>query len=341
MSTPTAGQVHVNRPLTNISIAYMQSASAFVADQVFPNVPVQKQADKYFRYDRSDFFRNQMQKRAESTESAGSGWKVDSTPTYFCDKYALHKDISDDIRANADAPLNMDRDATEWLSQQAMVNRETTWAANYMAASVWTGVTGAAQDITGVASDSPSTNQVSQWNRSAATPIANVKTYCSTSQGLTGFRPNKLVIGRQVWDALSEHDDLVSRIQYSSSNNNPAVVSKMAAAALMEIDAVLVADGLKATTAENPAFETSMTIARIIGKTALLVYANPRPSLLMPSGGYTFSWTGYLNGQGQMGQVVKSFRMENLSSDRVEIEQAYDQKVVCTDCGVYFASIVA
>jgi hypothetical protein len=33
MPNPTAGDVHVNRPLTNISIAYMQDAAGFVADR--------------------------------------------------------------------------------------------------------------------------------------------------------------------------------------------------------------------------------------------------------------------------------------------------------------------
>ena len=44
MPNPTASDVHVNRPLTNISIAYTQDASTFVADKVFPNIPVAKQS---------------------------------------------------------------------------------------------------------------------------------------------------------------------------------------------------------------------------------------------------------------------------------------------------------
>ena len=60
MPNPTSGDVHVNRPLTNISIAYMQDPKGFVADQIFPNIPVLKQSDRYWRYDRGDFNRNQM-----------------------------------------------------------------------------------------------------------------------------------------------------------------------------------------------------------------------------------------------------------------------------------------
>ena len=65
---PTPGDVHVDSPMTNISIAYLQAASLFVADRVFPNIPVQKQSDLYFKYDRGMFNRDQMPKpRASAT----------------------------------------------------------------------------------------------------------------------------------------------------------------------------------------------------------------------------------------------------------------------------------
>lgn len=342
MPNPTRGDVHVNKPLTNIAIAYMQQASAFVSDRVFPNIPVMKQSDRYIEYDRSDFWRNQFAKRAPGTESAGSGWKIKNTSTYYADVWALHKDVDDQIRSNADAPINMDRDATEWLAQQALIAREINWASKYFVTGVWSGVTGSTgTDITGVAA-SPGSNQVLQWNDASSTPISDVKTQATSIQSLTGMRPNKLVVGRQVWDELSEHPDLIDRIKYSGgvSNTEPAIVSRLAAARLFEVDEVMVADGIQVTSDENSAFETSMTTAFIAGKAALLVYAAPRASLMVPSGGYTFSWTGF-TGAGQQGQRIKRFRMEELESDRIEGQMAYDHKLVCSDCGVYFTSIVA
>lgn len=341
MPNPTASAVHVNRPLTNISIAYMQNAAGFVADRVFPNIPVAKQSDRYFKYDRSDAWRNQMTKRAPSTESAGGGWKLDNTPTYFADVWALHKDIDDQIRANADDPLNMDRDATTWLSQQALISREVTWAAKYFTTGIWSGPTGTAgTDVTGV-SASPDSYEAIHWDDATSTPIEDVRGFSDNIWLLTGMRPNKLVLGRQVWTKLQDHPDLVARIQYTSGNNNPAIVSKQAVAAIVELDEVMVGDGIQVTSAENPSFETSMTTAAITGKNALLVYAAPSASILQPSGGYTFSWTGYLPGQGSMGQVISSFRMQQLKSDRVEAEMAFDHKLVCSDCGVFFSGIVS
>lgn len=341
MPNPVPSDVHVNRPLTNILIAYMQGESGFVADRVFPNIPVQKQSDRYFEYDRADFWRNQFQKRALSAESAGSGWKIKNDSTYFADVWALHKDIDDRVRANQDVPINMDRDATLWLGQQGLISREVEWVSKFFTTSVWTGIDGTNGDVTGVAS-SPTGNQVVQWNDAASTPISDVKGQADNIHSRTGMRPNKLVLGREVWTQLSEHPDLIDRVKYSGGigNNTPAMISRQAAAALFEVDEVLVADGVQVTSDENPSFEASMTAAFIAGKAALLVYAAPNPSLLMPSGGYSFSWNGYL-GAGDMGQRISRMRLDTKKSDRVEGEMAYDQKLVCSDCGVFFTEIVA
>ena len=61
---------------------------------------------------------------------------------------------------------------------------------------------------------------------------------------------------------------------------------------------------------------------------------------MTPSAGYSFSWNGYL-GAGPDGNRVKQFRMENLASDRVELEIAFDMKLVAADLGYFFNGIVA
>ena len=46
MSNPTVGDVHVERPLSNISVAYRNPE--YIFDQIFPTVSVQKKSDVYF-----------------------------------------------------------------------------------------------------------------------------------------------------------------------------------------------------------------------------------------------------------------------------------------------------
>ena len=61
---PSRADVHVDGQLTNLSVAFFQDATNFVADRAFPTVSVQKQTDLYFTWDRGNFNRDEMKLRA-------------------------------------------------------------------------------------------------------------------------------------------------------------------------------------------------------------------------------------------------------------------------------------
>lgn len=335
MPQPTLSDVHVNVPLTNLSLMYAQERSAFVADRVFPIIPVQFKSDVYYKYSRADFNRNLMAKRAPGAESQGAGYRLDNTGSYNCDVWALHKDIPDQVRANSDTVLQPDTEATRFLTNQAMIAREINWANTFFTTSVWT------TQWTGVASG-PSTNQFLQWNDPSSTPIVDVRNVKRTVQ-LTGggFRPNKLVLGRPVFDALCDHPDFIDRLKYGQTAPQPARVTLDAMAALFELDEVLVMDSVQNTAGENPAsFNSDETNAFIGNKAALLVYTPSAPGIQTPGCGYTFAWTGFFGATAQ-GTRIKSFYMPWLESTRVEIDEAYAMSVVSADLGGFFTSAIA
>jgi hypothetical protein len=72
----------------------------------------------------------------------------------------------------------------------------------------------------------------------------------------------------------------------------------------------------------------------------LLLYVPPAPSILTPAAGYTFSWTGYM-GASALGGRIKRFRLEENASDRIEMEMAFDMKVVCADLGSIITNVHA
>ncbi|NLG62466.1 MAG: hypothetical protein GX539_09485, partial [Candidatus Cloacimonetes bacterium] len=265
---PGASDVHVDRPLTNISIAYIQKADGFVADRVFPRVPVSKQSDKYFEYDRGYWMRDEMKQRAPSTESAGMNYGISSDGSYSCDVWALHVDVADQVRSNADSPIAPDREAAELLAQQALLRKEKLFVSNFFGAGIWT------SQLDGVAG-APAAGQFRRWDEAAATPIEDVRAAKRSVQTLTGFRPNKIVLGRAVYDALLDHPDIVGRVDRGQTNGS-AVVMRQNVAALFELDDVLVMDAIENTAAEGAANSFSF----IGGKHALLVYAAPAPSIL-------------------------------------------------------------
>lgn len=335
MAQPTAGDVHVNAPLTNISVAYMQDEGNFVADKVFPNLPVLKQSDRYYVYNRADFNRDEMEERAPGTESAGNGYDLDNTPTYFAPVFAYHKDVDDQIRANSDSVLNPDRDATIFVSQKALIKRERNFATRYFQPGIWqSGAIGV--DVV----NAP--NEFLLWSDAGSTPIEDIRHAKRNVQQLTGFKPNILVLGPTVYDALLDHPDIVDRIKFSSTPQSPAIANKNTLAQLFEVDEILVMESIVNLGAKGSTFQASMASENsqfIGGNNALLAYRTPTPGLMVPTAGYTFSWNGWMGATG-LGSRIKRFRMENLESDRVEIQMAFAQKVIGADLGYFFENAV-
>jgi hypothetical protein len=330
MPNPTPSLLHVDVPLTNISVGYMQDQSLYVADQVFPKVPVQHQSNLYWKYNKSEWRRTEVQKRAPSTESVGAGWRM-SQDSYFAHVYALHKDIDDQLRANADSVFSLNRDATQFVTDQLLLHREIDWVSTYFASGVWD------TDLDGVASG-PGAGEFLQWDQAGSTPIEEITEQKIMMAEQTGFMPNTLVLGAYVEHALQHHADILDRIKYTQRGQ----VTREILASLFGVDRILVPMATKNTgpmMQTVAATESNAVYSFTHGKNALLVYAAPSPSLMQPSGGYTFEWVGYA-GSNERGLRVKNFRMELIASDRIEGEAAYDMKVVSPDVGTLFSAAV-
>jgi hypothetical protein len=315
MPQPTSTDVHVDAILTNMSVAYMQEAYAFVSSRAFPQVSVNKQTDKYFTYSQADFFRDQVQRRADGTQSAGTGYSL-STATYAAEVFALHKDIGDQTRANADAPLDMDMDATRFLTQQMLIRQEVEWAASAFTTGIWD-----TDIVPGVL-----------WDAANSTPIANIETGKNTVLSATGYVPNTVVMSYKVFSALMDNADIIDRIKYTSMES----VSEDLLARLFNVDRVLVMAGTYNTAAEG----ATASYSQIGDKDVLLCYTPASPGLMQPSAGYTMVWNGISSGMGTS-SAISRFRIEERKADRIEIEAAWDTKIVSSALGYFLSNVTS
>jgi hypothetical protein len=322
MPQPTRSDVHVNRPLTNVSIAYIQRAQDFIADKVFPIVPVMKQSDRYFVYTKDWWFRAGATKRAPSTESAGGGFHVDNTPTYYCDVWAWHDDVDDQTRTNCDEPVDLDRDATMFVTQVLLLRREIQFTVKFMATGIWQGY-----KVSGTPTDfQPNVNGKGYWDSSSSNPMQDVDFLKQQVKSQTGFLPNTLTVADDVFFGLRNNAAVLDRIKYTQRG----IVSEELLAALFGVEKFLVASAVQNTAQEGQ----TGAYGFLVLNSFLLCYSNPAPSILQPSAGYIFSWQG-LFGAGAQGNRIKTFRMEQLESDRIEGEMAFDMHQVGLDLGVY------
>jgi len=171
---------------------------------------------------------------------------------------------------------------------------------------------------------------------STSDPITDVETGKATILASTGFLPNTLVLGYDTFRYLKNHPDIIDRAKYVL-NMVDRNLTETNIANLFELDNVYVAKSVKATNVEGETAAYSM----VHGKHALLCYVNPRPSLLAPSAGYTFSWRGVAGGIAGAEIGITRFEIPVLKSERIEGEIAFDGKVVGTDLGYFFNSVVA
>lgn len=315
VSNPTAGDVHVNRPLTNFGQKYLQDADQFVSLRAMPSLPVGMQSDLYWEFAREDFNRDEAQERADGTESAGGSFNVSTSP-YFARVYAFHKDITDRQRSNSDPGINLEQNATSYVAQKIMIRRERLFAATFFGTSIW------------------ANDQNVDWSSGTSTPIADVRAGIQIVHLATGFRPNKMLIGRTGWDTLLDNDDLLSRINGGATVNLPAKVQKSLIASLFELAEIFVMDSIY-NTAQEGAAESNAFIA---GDNALVYYAPDTVNMEEPTAGVSFNWTGF------MGATPNGFRITNMrapliQSDRIEGEMAVDHRVVATDLGHMFTSV--
>lgn len=326
MPNPTQSDLHVNQPLTNVSVAYLQSSTAYIADRVFPRVPVQKQSDMYWRMSKSDWRRTDVQKRAPGTESAGTHYLHD-TDQYYAHVYAVHRDIDDQIRANADSNFKLDKESTEFITNQMLLQRDVDWNNKFFKTGIWE------TEYTG-------TTDFTKWDDAASDPIGDVDKWIIAFRQLTGYAPNVMVLGANVMSALKQHPDIIDRIKYTQRG----IVSEDLVATLFNIprlytsyatmtDVAKMNDARAQDAAANYAFITPTN-------NCLLLHVTQAPGLLTPTAGYIFTWTGYLSGNSQ-GIRIKRFRQEAIASDRIEAEMTYDMKVICKDLGIHVADAVA
>lgn len=322
MGNPKYGDIHVDEMLTNMSVAYIQSEKAFIADKVFPIIPVKRQSDRYFTYLKEDWFRDEAAERVYGAESKGGGYDVDNTPTYFCKIYAYHKDVFPTDIANSNDPLSPFADASEWLTQKLMLKREVDFNARFLGTGIW------ATEYAGGAGGQK------YWNASDSIPLEDIGNAQVAVQALTSKKPNTLVLGPYVYMALRNNAEVRNLLRYTMG---PRVPTPELLAQIFDVERVLVGSAVLNTAAKGADESTSF----ILGKHALLCYTENAPGIKKVSAGYIFAWTG-LEGAGAFGNRLYRIPMDQLGlgTVRVEGEMAYDTQVVSTSLGVFWKGIV-
>ncbi len=305
---PTLTDVHVDKILTNFSVAWKNEL--FIAEQIFPPVIVEKESDKYFVYGQ-EAFKLVKAKRADGAPAVEVDWSV-STDSYSTDVRALSKLVTERMRANADIPLNMDRDTTEFLTEKLAVDQEDEAASIAFSTAFITNYA----TLVGTA----------QWNNyDTSDPFSDIELGKESIRTKAGKEPNLIAVGGAVFAKLRQHPDILDRLGHH--RNRFATSADLAQ--LFEVENFLVGRALKDTAAEGVA----AVKAYIWGKHSLIAYVAPKPALKTLTLGITFRVRGY--------RKTKRFPLALREGDLIEVDDNYAIKIVSTDCGFLIADCIA
>lgn len=322
----TPSSVHIDQPLSNLTLAYVQEQSNFIADKVFPTVGVQSQSDKYYEYDRANMNRTgDVKKLAPRTEVNRIGMSI-SNSSYYADVYGLGMDFDEQTLANEDSMLEIRAAGAETLTNRLLIDREERFASTFFNAGVWT------TDVT------PS-NLWSDYTNS--TPISDVTSGRRSMQLKSGgFKPNTMVVGKEVRDILINHPDILARLNGGATVANTALITDAKLAEIFEVENFYVMEAVKNSSVEGVAESNAF----IGGKNALLVHTPRSSGLMTPAAGLTFAWNN-IPSVNNLGVTVESFSDDALKrqqvAEHIQVKMAYDMKVVGADLGYFFSAVVA
>ena len=324
MALPGARDVHIDRPLSNITVAYKNPEQAYIADMVFPLVPVGFQSDKYYIWDKDVWFRNAVQRRAPGAEYPEAYLKL-STDAYFCDIFHLAYPINEEDVANQDEMIELETAGAEFLGDQFQLNRELEFVSNFLKTGVWgfdrTGVTGV-----------PGATQFRKWSElSTSNPVVDIQTWQRLAQEQSGLRPQYMLTGRSVFDQLKEHPDLLDKYKYT----NTAILSQSQIEAALDISIIM---GEAIVNTANEGLADNFSGSFIIKDQALLFYKPAAPGRKVASCGYTFSWND-VGGTG-LQTPIRRYNEEARSRMLLQGRQAFNHKVVGKELGIYLSAVV-
>ena len=318
---PGSENVHINRPLTDFAVSWAQDSNRFVAHRAVPITPSGNRTNIYGKFNLIDNIKSEAKERADGTMSAGRDFGLDED-TFNCKPYAVHIPIGDQSVANEDEWVALEESATEFVTNDLLIQRERMFANTVLKTGVWsTDVDLTASPYNGL------------WSTANGTPVSDVANMSDDIQAKTGFRPNAMIVGQKTFTALRNSDDIMGLISGGATTVNPALVNAALIAQALDIQSLYVMGAIFS--------DTDAAAANFINQEgALLYYTEQTGSLRSRMAINQFTWNDYLGQTNEVGISIRRFRNEERRSLIVEGETAYDIKVVASALGTYIANTV-
>ena len=180
-----------------------------------------------------------------------------------------------------------------------------------------------------------------EWSDlSSSTPVADVDAEVTTIRTACGVKPNALIINDIVFRNLINNASIIDRLKYQGfADARPGEISQQALAISLNLDEVIVADGLYNPVA--PEGEASLTDFWS-SEYALLARVAKTPNPAERCIGRTIMCTeeGQADGE-RMGMIAESYYEDQSRSTIIRRRTDWGLKTLQLECGYLFSNITA
>lgn len=268
-ASPSGRDAHLDVPLSNLAIKAFAGTADYIAQKLFPIVPVDKQSDKYYIIDKDSWLRIGFSKRSPKSSPRRLNFKV-SSDSYFADNYALAGDNAKEDLANADTAIRLRQNTTDFVTNMLLRDYE-----DRVARLVTSGTNlGSYVALSGTA----------KWNDyTNSDPMSDVTTGHAFIRQNTGMKANTLVIDEDTIAVVRRHPVMLDLFKYTAGG----MVTEAQLKEVFDVQSILVGKGIKNNALEN----ATSSITNIWGNNALLCYIQPGVSLETTTCGLTFRWS--------------------------------------------------
>lgn len=245
--------------LSNVAVEFQPTG--LIADQILPVVGVTLETSGYYTFDDGNFSIPEAKRNPRSVyKEIDFGVTAD---TYRAEEYGIETRIDDRERKNAPGAVDLDVGKTRRATNGILLNRERR------VANLVTSTANVTQNTTLVGA--------AQWSDPTSDPQVTARAARAAIRSKTGVKPNKLMLGNDVFEALRIHPKVIDFM-----DGGRASIQDLAD--YFEVGELIVAGAIYNSAREGQ----TATLVDLWGKDALFFFQSQIVAADEPSFGYQF-----------------------------------------------------
>lgn len=302
----------VDPVLTQFMVDYINAEDSFIADRIFPVIPVANESGTYYTFTSSkdNFLLPTKTERAPGA-LYGRGQLSVSTGTYQTREDGWEFPVDRRLQENAIAPFDPYQNAIRKAGRIIALRREynvisqitdtTTTFASYTAA---------------VAADD-------RFDNADSDPIQYIDNIANTIRGNCGMAPNTMVMAWDVWIKVKNHPVILDVIKVTQDKiATPELLAKVFNVSKLYLY------GAQYNSAQEG---QTVSLTDLLTKKIFLGYVNSSPMIDEPSVGYTLQKEGF---------TADTYYEDQTRTDVARARVNEVHKIVAADCGYVLTTVI-